>query len=187
MGDGIVIVESDPAWPADFEAESRALRRVLGERALRVEHVGSTSVPGLAAKPVIDIQISVAELHPLADHAEALGSVGYVHVPLPPPPEELGLEWADETYPFFQKPAVWPTTHHVHLCASGSVEERNHIVFRDYLRDHPESVAEYLALKRELASAFGGESPESRERYSLGKTEFVAGVLGQALARGYSV
>ena len=100
----------DPAWAATFEAEACRIRAVFGALAASVEHVGSTAVAGLAAKPVIDIQLSVASLEPLEPHAKRLASLGYVHVPVGD---------FDRIYPFFQRPAQWPCTHHVHLCVAG--------------------------------------------------------------------
>jgi GrpB-like predicted nucleotidyltransferase (UPF0157 family) len=172
-GHMITIAPYDPAWPAMFIAEAATIRRVLGKLALRVEHVGSTSVPGLAAKPVVDIQVSVASLEPMGTYIEMLASVGYIHIP-------LGA--FDRVYPFFQKPAEWPSTHHVHLCVAGSEQERDHLAFRDYLRAHPLVAAEYLDLKRRLATVHDGATLQSRERYSLAKTEFVASVLTRARA-----
>lgn len=169
----ITIVPYDPAWPGMFNAEAVNVRRVLAERALRIEHVGSTSVPGLAAKPVIDIQVSVPSLEPLSAYFEPLARIGYVYIPLGP---------FDRVYPFFQKPAEWPSTHHIHLCASGSEHEGKHLAFRDYLRGHPLVAAEYLALKHALAADADGETLESREQYSLAKSEFVSGVLQRALS-----
>jgi GrpB-like predicted nucleotidyltransferase (UPF0157 family) len=160
-------------WPTLFAAEAASIRDAMGALALRVDHVGSTSVPGLAAKPVIDIQVSVATLRPLAVCARSLAQIGYTHVP---------LGEFDRVYPFFQKPAEWPSTHHIHLCVRGSELERRHLAFRDYLRDHPRVAAEYEALKRGLASENDGVTLESRERYSLSKTEFVTSVLERALS-----
>ena len=167
----ITIDPYDPAWPARFDAEAASIRLVLGEIALRVEHVGSTAVPGLAAKPVVDIQVSVPSLDPLGHFVEQLSQIGYNYLP-------LGA--FDLVYPFFQKPAVWPSTHHVHLCVVGSEQERKHLAFRDYLRNHPSVAAEYVTLKRQLASVHQGGTIESQERYSLSKSEFIASVLMRA-------
>jgi GrpB-like predicted nucleotidyltransferase (UPF0157 family) len=169
----IKIVPYDPAWPAHFEAEAAALRAAFGELALRIEHVGSTSVPGLAAKAVIDIQISVASLASPERFLPPLAQVGYLHVP---------LDDFDLVYPYFVKPHDWPSTHHVHLCVQGEEQERRHLAFRDHLRNHPEVAADYVALKRTLAAAHHGNTLESRECYSLSKTEFVEAVLARALA-----
>jgi GrpB-like predicted nucleotidyltransferase (UPF0157 family) len=167
----IEIVAYDIAWPASFAEEAAAIRCALGADALRIEHVGSTAVEGLSAKPVIDIQVSVQTLDEPHRFLAPLSGLGYVHVP-------LGA--FDQVYPFFQKPATWPSTHHVHLCAAGSGEERNHLLFRDALRAHPNIAEAYVALKRELASRHRGTTLQSREAYSLSKTAFVKGVLERA-------
>jgi GrpB-like predicted nucleotidyltransferase (UPF0157 family) len=168
----IAIVPYDPAWPAIFDAEAAGVRQALGALAMRVEHVGSTAVPGLAAKPIIDLQVSVPSLEPMGRYVELLASGGYGHIP---------LGQFDLVYPFFQKPVEWPCTHHVHLCVLGSEQEDNHLAFRDYLRTHPLIAGEYLELKRGLAALHHGTTLESRERYSLSKTEFIARVLKRAL------
>ena len=173
----ITIVPYDPAWPARFDAEAVSIRRVFGEIALRVEHVGSTAVPGLAAKSVVDIQVSVTSLDPMRHFIERLSQIGYGHIP-------LGA--FDLVYPFFQKPAVWPSTHHVHLCVVGSEQERRHLAFRDYLRNHPSVAAEYVTLKRQLASAHQGDTIESQERYSLSKSKFIDSVLKCASSHSHA-
>jgi GrpB-like predicted nucleotidyltransferase (UPF0157 family) len=114
----IEIVPYDPYWPALFETEAARIREAAGALVLRIEHVGSTSVPGLTAKPVIDIQVSVASLENPAAYSELLAQLGYSHVPLGP---------IDLVYPFYQRPAAWPTTHHVHLCVLGSEQECRHL------------------------------------------------------------
>ena len=168
----IVIVPYDSAWPGQFAAEAARIRQSFGELARRIEHVGSTSVPGLAAKPVIDIQVSVPALEPRELHRTRLNELGYTHFP---------LGEFDRVYPFFKRPAGWPSSHHVHLCVEGSNEERDHLAFRDYLRRHPEIAAEYASLKRSLAASQDGLTLESQEHYSLAKTEFVRRVLGMAV------
>ncbi len=172
----IGIVAYECAWPLLFKAEAARIREVMDGLALRIEHVGSTSVPGLAAKSVIDIQVSVAALETVDVYSDLLGRLGYSHIPLGP---------FDAVYPFFQKPAEWPSTHHIHLCVRGTEQERRHLAFRDYLRSHPAVAAEYVALKRILAAAHDGATLESRERYSLSKTHFINSVLERALPTGY--
>ncbi len=169
----IKIVPYDNAWPSLFEAEAASIREAMRGLAVRIEHVGSTSVPGLAAKPVIDIQVSVATLETLGIYSEPLAHLGYSHIPLGP---------FDLVY---QKPAEWPSTHHVHLCAVGAEQERQHLAFRDYLRSHPAVAVEYMELKRSLAAAHDDATLESRERYSLSKTQFVTSVLQRALSASY--
>lgn len=169
----IEIVPYDPAWPTHFEAEAARFRAAFGELALRIDHVGSTAVPGLAAKAVIDIQVSVASLGSPERFLPPLTQLGYHHVPMGD---------FDLVYPWFVKPRDWPSTHHVHLCVQGEEQERRHLAFREHLRGHPELAADYLALKRTLAAAHHGSTLESRERYSLAKTEFVEAVLAGVLA-----
>ena len=172
----IRIVPYHPMWPSQFHQEAKRIRARFLERALRIDHVGSTSVPGLAAKPVIDIQVSVSSLEPRGAFTQEMAALGYEHV-------DLGE--FDRVYPFFARPAQWPSTHHVHLCAAGSEQERNHLAFRDFLRRHDATAAEYLRLKQRLAAVHPGDTLASRETYSLAKTEFVHGVLAMALVAGY--
>jgi GrpB-like predicted nucleotidyltransferase (UPF0157 family) len=170
----IEVVPYDPSWPARFEAERARIAEALGALALRVDHNGSTAVPGLAAKPVIDIQVSVAALAPLARFAEPLAAIGYVHVP-----------HADDAFcPFFHRPAHGPHSHHVHVVAAGGSEERRTLAFRDYLREHAEAVAVYASLKRDLAERFAGDSFESRNAYADAKSAFVEDAIRRALAEG---
>lgn len=167
----MVISDYDANWPVLFEEEAHRLRAVLGSSALRIEHVGSTAIPGLAAKPVIDIQVSVASLDPPGRYVDAMATLGYRHV---------ALGDFDVVYPFFHKPAEWPSTHHVHLCEAGGEQELKHLVFRNHLRAHPQVAAQYATLKRELARVHDASTPQSMEAYSLAKSEFVANVLRAA-------
>ena len=164
----IELVPYDRCWPGLFEAEAARIREALGSLATRIEHVGSTAVPGLAAKPVIDIQVSVPSLSAIGLHEERLSSLGYAHVQ---------LSDFDHEYPYFRRPADWPSTHHVHLCESGGYLEARHLAFRDCLRAHPDVAASYLELKKSLAVRHHGLTQESRESYSLGKTEFIESVI----------
>jgi GrpB-like predicted nucleotidyltransferase (UPF0157 family) len=175
MNAGIEIVPYDPAWAGAFEAEASRIRRALGAIALRIDHHGSTAVPGLAAKPIIDIQVSVASLQPLSTVGAPLEAIGYTHVPHPD----------DAFCPFFHRPARWPHTHHVHVVASGSEEERRTLAFRDYLRDHADAAREYEQLKRALAAQLAGADAESRESYARAKTDLVERLVAEALRCGY--
>ena len=164
----IIIAPYDERWPREFEAEAKRILDGFGDAALRIEHVGSTAVPGLASKPVIDIQVSVASLQPAALHRGRLQALGYTHYPLGD---------FDFVYPFFKRPESWPSSHHVHLCVSGSPQERDHLAFRDHLRGNPAAAASYEKLKRSLAPTHDGLTLESQESYSLAKTEFIRSVL----------
>jgi len=174
MGETLEIAPYDPAWPAAFSAERDRLAALLGDLAIRIDHHGSTAVPGLAAKPVIDIQISVADLGRLEEYAARLAQLGYVHVPHPD----------DAFCPFLHRPAAWPHTHHVHLVRSGGAEERQTLAFRDYLREHPEVARAYESLKRELAPRHSAATFDSRQAYADAKTQFVTRITQQALAEG---
>jgi len=172
--DALHIVDYDPAWPAAFAAERRRIATALGNVAVRIDHHGSTSVPGLAAKPIIDVQVSVERLEPLATYAEPLATIGYVHVP-----------HADDAFcPFFHRPATWPHTHHVHVVESGGAEERRTLAFRDYLRAHPDVARDYAVLKRGLAAHHAASTFASRQAYADAKTEFVTRATARALAAG---
>jgi GrpB-like predicted nucleotidyltransferase (UPF0157 family) len=171
----IEIVPYDPGWPGAFEAEAARLRAALQGLALRIDHHGSTAIPGMGAKPIIDIQISVAGLQPRFAYAAKLEEIGYVHVPHPD----------DSFCPFFHRPIHWPHTHHVHVVERGGREERRTLAFRDYLRDHPGEARAYEDLKRAVAAQTVAADPESQERYALGKTAFIERVVALAIDRGY--
>jgi GrpB-like predicted nucleotidyltransferase (UPF0157 family) len=161
------IVDYDPAWPTEAARELSRIGAALGDLAVRLDHVGSTSVPGLAAKPIIDLQISVAALEPHTAYVDPLESIGYLFVPFPESPE----------YHFFGRPRERPRTHHLHVCAAGSREELRHLAFRDYLRAGPAEAARYAAVKREAAR----RNPGDRVAYMAGKDAVVAELERRAL------
>ena len=164
----------DPRWVLEFEAERDRLVRALGALACRIDHNGSTAVPGLEAKPIIDIQVSVEQLQPLRVYAEPLATLGYVHVP----------HADDAVCPFFHRPSEWPHTHHVHVVQSGGHEERRTLAFRDFLREHGDVAREYVTLKKHLATLVNAEDASSREAYANAKSEFIDRVVQIALAAG---
>ncbi len=153
------IVDYDPAWPAEAERELARVGAALGGIAVRQEHVGSTSVPGLAAKPIVDLQVSVAALEPRDLYVAPLAGLGYLFVPFPDSPE----------YHFFGKPRERPRTHHLHVCAAGSREELRHLAVRDYLRADRAEAERYEAVKRASAR----RSPEDRIAYMEGKDAYL--------------
>jgi GrpB-like predicted nucleotidyltransferase (UPF0157 family) len=164
----IQIVDHDPEWPAQADAEIRRIRDELGDVAPRLDHVGSTAVPGLAAKPIIDLQLSVASIEPVKTYREPLERLGYLFVPDPDSPD----------FHLFALPAERPRTHHLHVCESGSTHERRHLAVRDFLRANPEEAAAYEALKRDLVA----RDPEQRLAYIDGKETFMAALEARALA-----
>jgi len=164
------LAEPDPAWPSRFEQVAAELRGALGDLAQRIEHVGSTSVPGLAAKPTIDVQVSVASMVPRSAYVDPL--------------EELGFVWTvdpwDDTHEFLSRDRGENRDVHVHICRAGSLWEQRHLAFRDWLRTHPADAAAYATLKRGLAAAH----PRDVHTYTHEKGEFIREIQGKALAEG---
>ena len=143
MGERLQIVSYDSRWVLDFETERDRIARTLGTLIRRIDHNGSTAVPGVDAKPIIDIQISVEQLLPHRAYAEPLATLGYIHV----------AHIDDAVCPFFHRPREWPHTHHLHVVQSDGPEERRTLAFRDYLRDHSDAAREYVTLKKRLAAS----------------------------------
>jgi len=161
----IVIVPYDPAWPGIFARLRDEIVAVLGTTALRVEHVGSTSVLGLAAKPVIDIDAVIAAEADLPEAIRKLAAVGYAYE------GERGIARRHA----FAQPDGLPV-HHLYVCDERSPELRRHLAFRDYLRANPTEAATYGALKKRLAAQFGSD----RDGYTDAKSDFIAGVLAKS-------
>ena len=175
MTERLQISPYDPGWVMEFSAELNRLAHVLGTLARRIDHHGSTAVPGLEAKPIIDIQISVEQLQPLRAYADPLASLGYVHLP----------HVDDAVCPFFHRPGPWPHTHHIHVVQAGGPGERRTLAFRDFLREHPGVARDYVELKKQLATLADAADPLSREAYANAKSEFIDRVVQMALAAGY--
>lgn len=155
----------DARWPLLFDAERERIDdavRAAGLPLLELEHVGSTSVPGLAAKPILDIAAGRASAVPGAEYVPVLERLGYVHR------GEQGLPGRE----FFRRGEL--RSHHLHLVERGGMHWRRYVVFRDALRADVALRDAYGALKQELARRF----PHDREAYIDGKTEFVTRVVG---------
>ena len=149
----IIIVPYNPQWPHEFDQLAAVLRHALGDLALRIDHIGSTAVPNLAAKDVIDIQVTV---HDLVPEVEArLATIGYARQPhlvadhRPPTVEGPDSEW--DKWVFKPAPAQRPTNLHVRV--AGRANQRYPLLFRDYLRSHPVAAQAYDLIKQELARA----------------------------------
>jgi putative glutamine amidotransferase len=167
----VEIVEPDPDWPARFDQEAARLRAIVPPDLIaRIDHVGSTSVPGLAAKPVIDIQVSVHAISPVAAYAGPLIDAGYRHVLDP---------WTDDHEFFSRDTEGGVRAVNVHVCSAGSDWERKHLAFRDHLRVSPEDAAAYAAIKRGLAETHRID----RAAYTGGKTDFIERVTAVALRK----
>ena len=141
----IVVVPYDEKWKLRFEEIAGELHAALGELALSIEHVGSTSVPGLAAKPIIDIDVVIEDESKLPAVVDALAKIGYQHE------GNLGIP-GREAFGYEGKTHLME--HHLYVCPKNSPELRRHLSFRDYLCAHPEAVKEYSRIKEEAAQLF---------------------------------
>ena len=168
--DEIRLVPYDPTWPAQYEAEiARVLAALPGDLIIAAGHFGSTAIPGLAAKPIIDILIAVRSLFDARTVAVSpLEALGYAFWSDNPKTDRL----------FFVKglpPSAPQRTHHIHMTESdGEIWQR--LIFRDYLRAHPDEAAHYAALKQDLAARHS----QDREAYTDAKSDYVDGVVAKA-------
>lgn len=135
------IVRYNSQWKNEFVAESRQVLSALGKTAIAIHHIGSTAIPEIYAKPIIDLLVEAEEIAQIDDQTSAMIALGY---------EAMG-EYGIVGRRYFRKDSeAGIRTHHVHIFAVNSPEIERHLVFRDYLRTHPESAREYSNLKREL-------------------------------------
>jgi GrpB-like predicted nucleotidyltransferase (UPF0157 family) len=162
----IEVVDYDPRWPLRYQRERDRIAAALGENAVAIEHVGGTAVPGLPAKPVIDIMVGVPDIERAGQAVAGLINLGYQYVP------ELESQLPERRY--FRRGT--PETHHVHMVAVSSDFWEEHLLFRDYLRTHPQAAEEYGKLKRGLASRFRFD----RDAYRAGKVPFIDTVVDAA-------
>ena len=161
----IIIAEYDPGWAKQFETLRSRIAPTLGPLAAAIEHVGSTAVAGLAAKPIIDIDVVLRWRDDLAAAIKKLDPLGYLHR------GDLGIPGRES----FRAP-LHDVPHHLYLCLPQCREFERHIAFRDYLRTHPGHVAAFARLKRQLAA----EHRTNRDAYTQAKSEFVNFILRQA-------
>ena len=165
MAPVIEICPYDPAWPSLFAALGVRLRDALGSVALRIDHIGSTSVPGLDAKPIVDVQVSVAAFDPVAAYRVPLEGLGLV----------FRSENSERTKRYFREAPGTRRTH-IHVRRAGSWAEQFALLFRDYLRVHPEDCDRYADLKRRLARML----PDDRHAYTEAKIPFIWEVMSRA-------
>lgn len=160
----IVVADYDPAWPGRFRREEARIRAALGEAALSVEHIGSTSVPGLAAKPIVDVLLVVEDSADEASYLPALEGAGYV----------LRVREPDfDEHRMFRTPEK---DVHVHVFSQGSREIERYLLLRDRLRGDEEDRELYARTKRELA----GRDWPSMDHYAEAKTEVVEGIIARS-------
>ena len=153
----VVVVPYDRAWKSAFDAIRAEIEAALGDRILSVEHVGSTSVEGMSAKPIIDIDVVIPDEAVLDEIVRSLAEIGYRHE------GDLGIR-GREAFKYTDKPHLMK--HHLYVCPQNSEELHRHITFRDYLRQHPEAVRTYSRVKEEGAALF----PDDMERYIAHKS-----------------
>ena len=154
----IEVHKYDPSWPKRFDAEKNLLWRILGDVVIAIHHIGSTSVPGLDAKPIIDILIEVTDLSALDALGNEMQAIGY---------ESKG-EYGIPGRRYFQKGGD-DRTHQVHAFKYGDDNVTRHIAFRDYLRSHPAIAEEYAVLKKSIAETCDNDI----DKYCDGKDAFV--------------
>lgn len=170
----VIVVPYDPSWATTFKALQTIYQNHLGDSIVAIEHVGSTSVVGLAAKPIVDMDIIVEDKIKLKEVLQKMPALGYYH------DGDYGivgrevLKQTDYTVPFTATKKNWGK-HNLYVCIQGVASLENHLRFRNYLRQHPAKVKEYAALKLELAQRF----PYNIDQYIEHKTPFITNILAQ--------
>ena len=158
--------EYDPNWEKEFQDEKKRIVQVLGDKVVGIEHIGSTSIRGMAAKPIIDIMVGVKNLNEVSKFVNPLSEIEYEYVHKP--------EFKDRS--FFRKGLWRQGTCHLHICEINSSEWIDKILFRDYLRLHPNLAKEYASLKKELATNYKFDRPT----YTKKKEPFIRAILEKA-------
>ena len=159
----VVVEPYNETWERNFREIKAELENALGGSALRIEHVGSTAVPGLSAKPIIDIDIVIRDYTVLGDTVSKLRGIGYEHE------GDLGVA-GREAFRYDGKEHL--QKHHLYVCPEDSAELKRHTSFRDYLRSHPEAVREYSRVKEESAAMY----PYDIDGYIEHKAPFIENI-----------
>ena len=167
QGGRIEIVEYNPGWPPLFDREAAAIREACGPRVVEVHHVGSTAVPGLAAKPILDMMPVAAGPAEALEAVSGMTSLGYRCLGENGIPGRL----------YFEKDVDGRDVAHVHMFPAGHPAIRTHLAFRDYLRTHPAAARDYERLKRTLAAKHRND----REAYTDAKAAFIEGIIEVAM------
>ena len=160
----VILEPYDPSWAEEFEREKTLIQPIFGKH--KVFHTGSTSVPGLAAKPIVDMLVGLGSLAEFEQYRAQLETLGYVSMP------EREKSWEI----FIPKGPDDARTHYLHVLVKGSPEYKNILYFRNYLRAHPEVRDAYAALKHDLAAKY----PDDRPSYTAAKHDFIEGVIEHA-------
>lgn len=167
----VIVSEYNPEWITEFEQEKAKISHALKDIILSIEHIGSTSVPGLGSKPIIDMMVGVSDLQQITEvHIDNLMEIGYEYVFKPEFPERR----------FFRRGEWRAGTHHVHVYEYRSESWINQILFREYLKKHRSAMEEYYNLKKQLEQKFRHD----RVAYTEGKSEFIQGIIEKAMNDG---
>lgn len=164
----ITVVPYDARWSDLFQEEADELTAMFGGEVVAIHHIGSTAIPGIHAKPIIDILVEVQDIERIDAFNQEMAERGYV------PKGEFGIRGRR----FFIKGTEESRTHHVHVFQTGDAEFERHLVFRDYLRAHPEEAQAYSRLKQELARRF----PNDIDSYMAGKDDLIKATERKARA-----
>ena len=162
----VLVLPYDERWRQDFLKIEAELTEALGQLIIGIEHVGSTSVRGLSAKPIIDIDVVIKDYSGLGDVVSALGRIGYQHE------GNLGIA-GREAFRYDGKEHL--QEHHLDVCPEDSPELKRHLAFRDYLRTHPVAIWEYSRIKKEGAELY----PDDIERYIKHKSPFIEKIYAE--------
>ena len=164
----VEVVPHNPEWKNLFKTEARAIATILGSNAIDIHHIGSTSIPNIYAKPIIDILVAVKEIDRVDSKSSSMENLGY---------QAMG-EFGIEDRRFFRKHnSSGIRTHHVHIFPANSPQIKRHLAFRDYIIAHPASAEQYSNLKRQLAQQY----PHDIESYMDGKDAFIKDIDRKAI------
>ena len=161
----VTVVPYDKAWQSDFEAIKREIEAAVADLIVGIEHVGSTSVAGMSAKPCIDLDVIIRDYTVFPAVVEKLKSIGYIHE------GDLGIK-GREAFRYSNKPHL--QTHHLYVCPQDSAELHRHITFRDFLKSHPDAVKKYSAVKETAARLF----PDDIDGYIAYKSPCIEELYG---------
>lgn len=162
----VTLNDYNPSWEQRYEDEKVKIIDVTGDQILAIEHIGSTSIKGMGAKPIIDIMVGVKLLDEVDVLVKPLSQIGYEYVPK--------IEWKDRK--FFRKGLWGQGTCHLHICEFVSNEWNEKILFRNYLRTHPKAAEEYYELKRKLATKYRFD----RSMYTKSKEPYIQEIIQKA-------
>lgn len=168
----VKLVPHNSKWAVLFEEEKQLLKKTFGDTILAIEHIGSTAIPGIPAKPIIDINIGVKSLEVTRDMKEKFEKLGYEHRPFVPGKTKDDLKWQE----LYVRGPEAKRTHYVHVSVFGGSYWKNDLLFRDFLRKNPERAKQYAELKKQLAEKYS----DNRATYTENKEQFINETLEMA-------